>query len=102
MKYYDARAKIARAMSHASRLMILDLLREKEKCVNELSKAVGVNQSTVSKHLTLLKHAGLVSMHREGAMNYYRLARRSNVHSILDSLNSIFQANLKESKAAMK
>jgi len=38
-KYYDARAKIARAMSHSSRLMILDLLQSEEKCVNDLTRS---------------------------------------------------------------
>ena len=101
-KYYDARAKIARAMSHASRLLMLELLRDGEMCVNDLTDAVGVNQSTVSKHLTVLKEAGLVSLRKQGANNYYQLAQQSSIGRILDSLNSVLQANLQESRAAMK
>lgn len=70
---YEARAKIARAMAHPSRLMILDLLQHQELCVQELTEAVGVDQSTVSKHLAILKDAGLISHRKVGTSNFYRI-----------------------------
>lgn len=70
---YEARAKIAKAMSHPSRLLMLDLLQDKEMCVGELTEQVGADQSTVSKHLAVLKDVGLVSMRKEGSMSYYQL-----------------------------
>ncbi len=101
-KYYVARAKVAKAMSHASRLMMLELLRSEDMCVNDLTAVVGVNQSTVSKHLTVLKEAGLVTIQKKGAKNFYRLAKKASVSRILDSLNSVLESNLKESRAAMR
>lgn len=101
-QFYDARSRVARAMSHGSRLLILDVLRAEELCVNDLTDIVGVKQSTVSKHLVILKNAGLVKHRRKGAMNVYSLANKSTINRILDSLNAVVESNLKASKAAMK
>lgn len=70
---YAARAKIAKALAHPSRLYLVDLLQHQELCVNDLAAAVGADQSTVSKHLAILKEAGLVSDRKSGTMNLYRV-----------------------------
>jgi ArsR family transcriptional regulator len=72
-KRYEARAKIAKAMAHPSRLLMLDLLQKQEMCVGELTEEVGADQSTVSKHLAVLKDVGLIDVRKEGAMSYYRV-----------------------------
>ncbi len=59
MEQYEARARIAKALAHPSRLLILDALRQGELCVCELTPLVGADQSTVSKHLAVLRQAGL-------------------------------------------
>jgi DNA-binding transcriptional ArsR family regulator len=48
---YDARARIAKALAHPTRLMMLDVLADREWCVCELTELAGLDQSTVSKHL---------------------------------------------------
>lgn len=73
-RQYEARAKIARAMAHPSRLLMLDLLQQREMCVGELTAAVEADQSTVSKHLAILKEVGLVAVRKEGSLSYYRVA----------------------------
>ncbi|WP_417379194.1 ArsR/SmtB family transcription factor [Gimesia sp.] len=70
---YEARAKIAKAMAHPSRLLMLDLLQNQEMCVNDISEKVGADQSTVSKHLSILKEVGLVGSRKEGTLSYYRV-----------------------------
>lgn len=70
---YEARAKIAQALSHPTRLLILDALTEKELCVSEMTELAGVDQSTVSKHLAILKEAGFVRMEKKGTMSYYSI-----------------------------
>jgi ArsR family transcriptional regulator len=69
----EARARILKALGHASRLMILEELAGGEKCVAELTRAVGADMSTVSKHLALLKAVGLVEDRRQGSQVFYRL-----------------------------
>lgn len=72
-KQYEARAKVAKAMAHPSRLLILDLLQNQEMCVSDLTDEVGADQSTVSKHLAILKDVGLIDVRKEGALSYYRV-----------------------------
>ena len=69
----EARARILKALGHASRLMIVEELAEGEKCVAELTQTVGSDISTVSKHLSLLKSVGLVEDRRQGTQVFYRL-----------------------------
>ena len=70
---YAAQALIIKAMAHPTRLLILNSLKKKETCVCELRDLVGDDISTVSKHLLVLKNAGLVAARREGNWLYYRL-----------------------------
>lgn len=63
---YEAWAKIIKAMAHPSRLLIIEELQKQERCVNELTEMVGADTSTVSKHLSVLKNAGLVSDEKKG------------------------------------
>jgi DNA-binding transcriptional ArsR family regulator len=70
---YKRRAQIIKAMAHPSRLAMLDALSEGERCVCDLQKIVGSDMSTVSKHLTVMKAAGLVEDRKEGLWVHYRL-----------------------------
>ena len=72
-QHYEARARIAKALSHPSRLLMLDALAEGEMCVCDLTELVGADQSTVSKHLSVLKQAGIVEDRKEGTMTFYNL-----------------------------
>ncbi len=69
----EARAKVMKALAHPSRLFIVDELSRGERCVRDLTEMVGADVSTVSKHLALLKNAGVVIDARRGAQVFYRL-----------------------------
>jgi ArsR family transcriptional regulator len=73
-KRYAAQAAVIKAMAHPTRLLILNSLKKKETCVCELRDLVGDDISTVSKHLLVLRNAGLVSSRREGNWLYYSLS----------------------------
>ncbi|MEW5721883.1 MAG: metalloregulator ArsR/SmtB family transcription factor [Thermodesulfobacteriota bacterium] len=62
-----------KAMAHPSRLFILDQLALGERCVCELTEMIGADTSTVSKHLSILKNAGIVDTDKRGTQVYYRL-----------------------------
>ncbi|MCK4413075.1 MAG: winged helix-turn-helix transcriptional regulator [Candidatus Eisenbacteria sp.] len=68
-----ARAGILKAMAHPARLLIIEELARQERCVAELTEMVGLDVSTVSKHLSRLKTAGIVTSERRGAQVYYSL-----------------------------
>jgi ArsR family transcriptional regulator len=70
---FAARAKIVRALAHPSRLAMIEELSRGERCVCELRELVGTDLSTVSKHLALLKNAGIVEDDRRGVQVFYRL-----------------------------
>jgi len=94
-KLYQARAEITKALAHATRLEIIDILVEKgDKCVCELTDILGVSQSTVSKHLAVLKKAGLVDAEKEGLNVTYSL-RTPCVTSFFNCLDKILQADIK-------
>ncbi len=71
---YQARAQIVKAMAHPTRLFIVDeLSNHGERCVCELTEMIGTDMSTVSRHLSVLKEAGLVQDDKRSQMVYYRL-----------------------------
>lgn len=65
------RAQIAKALAHPTRLFILDQLGRKPCCVSDLTEMIGDDVSTVSKHLAVLKAAGLVRDARRGSQVFY-------------------------------
>lgn len=71
---FEARAKVVKAMAHPTRLFLVDVLSNGEKCVCELTELVGADMSTVSKHLSVLKNAGIVRDSKRGPQVWYRLA----------------------------
>ena len=73
-KFLIEQAKIFKALGHPSRLMMVETMRGGEKCVCELQALVGDDMSTVSKHLSILREAGIVVSEKRGTNIYYRLA----------------------------
>ena len=70
---YKAQAKIIKALAHPTRLFIVDELSRGERCVCELTDLIGVEMPTVSRHLSVLKNAGLLEDEKRGSQVYYRL-----------------------------
>ncbi len=70
---YEQRARVMKALAHPSRLMMVDELADGERCVCELTDLVGADISTVSKHLSVLREAGIVDSRKDGVQVFYRL-----------------------------
>lgn len=70
---YEAKARIIKAMSHPTRLFLVDELSRQSRCVCELTALVGADMSTVSKHLSILKAAGIVEDEKRGLQVWYSL-----------------------------
>ena len=68
---YRMKAQVAKALAHESRLMIIDALYQKDMCVAELTELAQADQSTVSKHLSVLKNAGIVQDRKERSNKVY-------------------------------
>ena len=70
---FKKRAEIIKAMANAARLMIVEELSRNEKTVGALTELVDLDISTVSRHLLILRHAGIVSCMKNGNKVLYRL-----------------------------
>jgi len=71
-------AEVFKALAEPVRLRLFSLLTtKKELCVCHLTEALSLPQSTVSRHLGVLRHAGLVSPRRQGKWMYYRLTEQT-------------------------
>jgi ArsR family transcriptional regulator len=72
-KKSESRAAVIKALGHPSRLLIAEALMKGEMCVCDLKDLVGADMSTVSKHLSILKNAGIVTDEKRGLKVFYRL-----------------------------
>jgi DNA-binding transcriptional ArsR family regulator len=66
-------AEVLKAMADPTRLKVLHVLHNGERCVSDILEVVGGSQANVSKHLSVLKRAGLVDCRRAGLNVYYRI-----------------------------
>jgi ArsR family transcriptional regulator len=94
-------ARLLKAAAEPTRLRLLNLLRHGDICVCDLQAILGLPQHAVSRHLAVLRHAGLVTDHRHGQRVLYSLARDHRaelvaLHCFLEACcaaNEIFQAD---------
>jgi DNA-binding transcriptional ArsR family regulator len=90
---YEARARIIKALAHPARLLIVDeLSKTGERCVCELTRMIGSDMSTVSRHLAVLKGAGLIEDEKRGQMVFYRLRVKCLVR-FFDCIESVLACN---------
>ena len=73
LRHLQQRAEIMKALAHPTRLFIVEELSRRRLCVAELSELIGADISTVSRHLSQLRKAGLLDYEREGNCIYYHL-----------------------------
>lgn len=93
---YDARAAIVRALAHPARLIIVDELTEhNQRCVCELTELVGSDLSTVSRHLSVLRNAGIVENEKRGTTVYYRL-RVKCIRKFFECVESVLRASARD------
>jgi len=95
----ERRAEVIKALAHPSRILIAETLAEGECCVCELTGRVGADMSTVSKHLSVMKAAGLLEMEKRGQNVYYRLACPC-LNNFFDCVDSIQRTHTRRLQAA--
>ena len=100
--FYEAeiRAKIVKAMAHPVRLMVIEFLKKGEHSFSEIFDLFQLDKSTVSKHLLVLKEAGIVSSRKEGTDMFYKL----EVPCVIDffgCVTAVIQSNVKKQQACL-
>lgn len=94
---YEARAKVIKAMAHPTRLFIVDELAKGERCVCELRDMIGADISTVSKHLSVLKQAGIVEDEKRGLQVWYNL-RVPCILKFFGCVEDVLRANVQQAR----
>lgn len=84
---YTYMTSVMKAMAHPTRLFIVDELNMGPKNVTELTEMVGIDISTISRHLTILKHAGIIAATKVNNQMIYRL----QCPCVLDMYNCVVQ-----------
>lgn len=97
---YGDRARIIKALAHPARLMMVDELGDGAKCVCEIQSVVGSDMSTVSKHLAVLKNAGIVEDEKRGLQVYYSL-RCPCVVEFFDCAEKVLETSAKAQAGAL-
>ena len=91
MQSLQRKAMIYKALGHPTRLFIIEYLNDNgERCVCELTDILRFDISTISKHLNVLRKAGLVTYRKDGQMVFYR----SNIPCLNEILDCIECASL--------
>jgi ArsR family transcriptional regulator len=68
------RSVVVKAMAHPTRLLVMDVLTQGEKCVNDLTNLAGCDVTTLSKHLAVMRRAGLLQCEKRGVNVFYQIA----------------------------
>ena len=86
--------KVLKALSDETRLRMLMLIEEQELCVCEVMQILDMHQSRVSRHLNILRDAGLAKTRRQGTWMFYHSAAQTAHHShVADALRNWMKDN---------
>ena len=88
MDSYETQSEFLKALSHPTRLAILDILRDGEQCVCHMEATLGLRQAYISQQLMTLKNAGLIESRRDGLNLYYRVVK-PDIFNVLDVLGAV-------------
>lgn len=94
---FQIKADFLKSLAHPLRLQIIEHLKNREASVGEMVKAIGVEQSGLSKHLSILRNAGIVSSRQERAAVFYSV-RDHDIFHVLRPIAEILRKRLKESQ----
>lgn len=102
MKYEEAKIKsaIIKALAHPVRLIIVEELRNGEKCLCEFIPKFRLDQSTLSRHISQLKKFGIVSEKKKGVRVFLHLATPC-ILQIFDCVLNVAKSDLKRRKKAL-
>jgi ArsR family transcriptional regulator len=91
----EAKAKVLKALAHPTRLWMAEQLESGEMCVCEFVDQVKADFSTISKHLSVLKQAGIIEDDKRGKQVYYSL-KVPCVLKFMDCVEAVLESNAKE------
>ena len=97
---YKVKADFLRALSHPLRLKIIETLKHGEKSVGALVRQLGVQQSSLSRHLIALRDAGILKSRQERTTVFYNIQDHSIFH-VLRPIAVMLRKKFKESERVL-
>lgn len=91
----ELKADILKALAQPTRLRILELLRDGEKCICEIVPALSGEQSNISRHISLMQKIQLVTTRKDGVKVMVKV-KDQRVFDILDKVSVILKNQMKE------
>jgi ArsR family transcriptional regulator len=103
MNYTEAkeRAKVLKAIAHPMRILIIDALKNEDRCGRDLCALGQISQSNVSRHLAMLKRVGIISDRRIKTRVFFRLETPS-VLNVLEPAAEAVRLDIKRRNARTK
>ena len=98
---YKLKAEVVKAVAHPTRLAVIDILRDGEHCVCKIAERIGSERSNISRHLSVMARAGVLTSRKDGLMVYYSL-RTPCVLKFLSCIDEMLRERLIDSAAALK
>ncbi len=97
---YKIKADFLKALAHPLRLQVVEFLKNGEKNVSSIIKALGIPQSSLSRHLTILRDAGILKSRQEGTVIYYNIDDHDIFH-VLRPIAEMLRKKLRKSEAVL-
>jgi ArsR family transcriptional regulator len=91
----ELKAEVLKTLAQPTRLKILELLRNGEKCICEIVPALNGEQSNISRHISLMQKSHLVNTRKDGVKVMVKV-RDPKIFEILDRVGSILKNQMKE------
>ena len=97
---YKIKADFLKALAHPVRLQIIELLKDGERNVGSIMKALSIQQSSLSRHLTVLREAGILKSRQQGTVIYYNIEDH-NIFHVLRPIAEMLRKKLKKTESVL-
>ncbi len=98
---FEKQAEIAKAIAHPLRIAVVNFLKDGEQCVCDIAEHVGSERSNVSRHLSVMRNAGLLEYRKEGLKVIYRL-KCACIVDFFSCVSSVLKQQAKDSEKLLK
>ncbi len=98
---YTYHAEMCKVFSHAKRLELINILRDKEMSAGELGGRLGLSPANLSQHLTMMKERHILVSRKEGHVVYYRIANPRLIE-VFDLLREILFEHIRQDAALIQ
>ena len=94
-KALELKAEVLKALAQPTRLKILELLRNEERCICEIVPAINGEQSNISRHISVMQRSNLITTRKDGVRLMVKV-KDPEVYAILDRVAAFLKKQLRE------